>query len=192
MTRLWWVRHGPTHEKTLVGWRDVPADLSDQPRLARLADYLPQDGVIVASDLSRAAATADAIGGARQRLPDRRDLREMDFGIWDGMDWRDIAARDPELSRRFWETPGDLRAPGGESWHDLTARLRDAVDDLIADFTGRDIIIVAHMGVIMAQIQRAGGMTAYQALGHRIDNLSVTETRLTATGWELGRINHQP
>jgi len=32
-----------------------------------------------------------------------RALREMDFGIWDGMDWRDVAARDPDLSRRFWE-----------------------------------------------------------------------------------------
>ena len=27
--RLWWVRHGPTHEKAFCGWRDVPADLSD-------------------------------------------------------------------------------------------------------------------------------------------------------------------
>ena len=24
--RLWWVRHGPTHEKAFCGWRAVPAD----------------------------------------------------------------------------------------------------------------------------------------------------------------------
>ena len=36
VTRFWWVRHGPTHEKAFTGWRDVPADLSDSAALARL------------------------------------------------------------------------------------------------------------------------------------------------------------
>ncbi|HHL22744.1 MAG TPA: histidine phosphatase family protein, partial [Aliiroseovarius sp.] len=29
MISWWWLRHGPTHAKGLVGWSDVPADLSD-------------------------------------------------------------------------------------------------------------------------------------------------------------------
>ncbi|MDX5383564.1 MAG: histidine phosphatase family protein, partial [Rhodobacterales bacterium] len=29
MTRFFWLRHGPTHQKVFTGWRDVPADLSD-------------------------------------------------------------------------------------------------------------------------------------------------------------------
>jgi alpha-ribazole phosphatase len=192
MTRLWWVRHGPTHEKSFVGWRDVPADLSDTAHVARVADFLPADAVIVASDLRRASATADAIGRARHRLPDLRDLREMDFGVWDGMDWRAVAARDPDLSRRFWEEPGDLAAPGGESWNDVSARVARAVDDLTQRFAGRDIVLVAHMGVIMTQIQRASGSTAYQALGHQIDNLSVTDMTRDAGGWRLGAVNHLP
>ncbi len=192
MTRLWWVRHGPTHEKSFVGWRDVPADLSDTAQIARVADFLPQDAVIVASDLCRAYATADAIGRDRQRLPDQRDLREMDFGVWDGMDWRAVAERDPVLSRQFWEEPGDLRAPDGESWNDVSARVARVVDDLTARFSGRDIVLVAHMGVIMTQIQRASGGTAYQALGHQIDNLSVTQITRYPTGWSLGAVNHLP
>lgn len=192
MTRLWWVRHAPTHEKSFVGWRDVPADLSDTALIGRVADHLPTGAVIVASDLQRASTTADAIGGARHRLPDLRDLREMDFGIWDGMDWRDVAARDPDLSRRFWEEPGDLRAPDGESWNDVSARVARVVDDMTLRFAGRDIVLVAHMGVIMTQIQRASGSTAYQALGHRIDNLSVTRMVRDGIGWTLGAVNHLP
>ena len=192
MTRLWWVRHAPTHEKSFVGWRDVPADLSDTALIARVADHLPAGAVIVASDLQRASTTADAIGGARHRLPDLRALREMDFGIWDGMDWRDVAARDPDLSRRFWEEPGDLRAPDGESWNDVSARVARVVDDLTMRFAGRDIVLVAHMGVIMTQIQRASGSTAYQALGHQIDNLSVTRMARDGSGWTLGAVNHLP
>ena len=47
VTRFWWVRHGPTHEKAFVGWRDVPADLSDHAAIARLDAHLPQGAVLV-------------------------------------------------------------------------------------------------------------------------------------------------
>ena len=56
MTRFHLVRHGPTHEKTFVGWRDVPADLSDHAAIARLHEGLPQDALVVSSDLIRAVA----------------------------------------------------------------------------------------------------------------------------------------
>jgi alpha-ribazole phosphatase len=42
MTRLWLVRHGPTHARTMVGWTDLPADLSDVAALARLSAHLPR------------------------------------------------------------------------------------------------------------------------------------------------------
>ena len=61
MTVWHWVRHGPTHEKTFVGWRDVPADLSDRAALSRLDAALPEQALIVSSDLQRCVAT----GGAR-------------------------------------------------------------------------------------------------------------------------------
>ena len=62
MTTWHWVRHGPTHEKTFVGWRDVPADLSDHAQIARLDAHLPKEALMVSSDLIRCVATADAIG----------------------------------------------------------------------------------------------------------------------------------
>ena len=192
MTRLWWVRHGPTHEKCFTGWRDVPADLSDRGAIDRLSDHLPADAVVIASDLQRASATADAIAGGRVRLPDHPDLREIDFGVWDGMHFSDVAARDPDLSRRFWEEPGDLRAPDGESWNAVSARIARVVDHLTMRHAGGDIVLVAHMGAIMTQIQRAAGCTAYQAMGHQIDNLSVTQMTRHAGGWTLGRVNHLP
>ena len=86
MTTWHWVRHGPTHEKNFVGWRDVPADLSDAPRLARLNLHLPDDALLISSDLIRAVHTADALAlPTRRRLPHEPDLRELHFGAWDGM-----------------------------------------------------------------------------------------------------------
>ncbi|MEL6913940.1 MAG: histidine phosphatase family protein [Pseudomonadota bacterium] len=170
---VWWVRHGPTHETVFTGWRDVPADLSDSAALARLAGYLPAEATIVSSDLSRARATADAIQGARRRLGDHPGLREIDFGAWDGMAFDAIAARWPDLSRRFWEEPGDIAAPDGESWNAAEARVSAAIDE-IAAATGGPLIVVAHFGAILTQLRRARGCTPYEVLAQKIDNLSVT------------------
>lgn len=169
MSRLWLVRHGPTHARTMVGWTDIAADLSDAAALARLNAHLPQAPVI-SSDLSRAVSTADALAG-RPRLPHDRDLREIHFGAWEMRGFAEIEAETPELIRAFWETPGDVRPPGGESWHQMTARVEAALGRL-AQLP--EVIVVAHFGPIVAAIQLAGGLSPAEALVHRIDNLSVT------------------
>ena len=193
MTVWHWVRHAPTHEKSFVGWRDVPADLSDAAAIARLRDFLPRQAILVSSDLLRATATADVVQrDSHQRLPHQPDLREMDFGAWDGLRFDAVAARDPDLSRAYWDAPGDVQAPGGESWNMAATRVAAVVARINVDHPDRDIIAVAHFGVILTQIQRALGISPRDALAHRIDNLSVTRIL-----WRDGRgsaplINHLP
>ena len=74
MSDWFWIRHGPTHEKNFTGWRDVPADLSDRALIDRLSSYLPSEAVVVSSDLTRSVTTADALAGARPRLPHEPNL----------------------------------------------------------------------------------------------------------------------
>ena len=170
MTTWHWIRHGPTHEKTFVGWRDVPADLSDRQQIARLHAHLPQEALLISSDLIRSVATADALDHPdRRRLDHAPDLRELHFGAWDGMHFSDVAARDPELSRAYWETPGDIAA-----------------------HPDKHIISVAHFGVILTQVQRALNLSAQEAMRHKIDNLSVTSLTHRDGLWEVAHINHLP
>lgn len=187
----WWVRHGPTHAKNMVGWRDLPADLSNKAALERLSDFLPDQAAVVSSDLSRAVSTADAVTGTRHRLPHQQSLREFNFGDWDGLHWDEVATRDPALSRAFWEDPGDHQAPNGESWNQLAGRVSGTVDR-INTHGDRHVIAVAHFGTILTQIARAGGMTPYAALGHKIDNLSVTRLDWDGRLWSIHSINHLP
>lgn len=190
MSRFFWVRHGPTHAKSMVGWSDLPADLGDAARIARLSAYLPEDALVISSDLIRARATADALAGSRTRLPETRDLREIHFGAWELQPFDSIP--DQTHLRAFWEQPGDIRPPGGESWHEVAARVTGAVERLCRAHPGRDIVAVAHMGAILTQVQTALGITAYEAFGHKIDNLSVTELRRDAAGWHAEAINRMP
>lgn len=192
MTRLFLIRHGPTHAKSMVGWSDLPADLSDRAALDRLSSALPKEALVVSSDLSRAVDTASAIAGERQRLDHRADLREIHFGEWELRSWKEVDAEDPDRIRAYWETPGDVRPPGGESWNEVCARVNRAIDGLIADHLGQDLIVVGHFGQILTQIQRAAGLTAQQAFSHKIDNLSLTEIHHHPKGWHLERINHLP
>jgi len=192
MTVWHWVRHGPTHEKTFVGWRDVPADLSDAEQIARLDAALPRPALVVSSDLIRAKATADVLMAGRQRLPDEADMREFNFGDWDGLHFTDVSERDPRLSRCYWEEPGDIAPPNGESWNAAAARIAPFVDRVNAAHPEAHVVAVAHFGIILTQVQRASGLSAYEVLGHRVDNLSVTRLVHEAGAWRVEAINHCP
>jgi len=191
MTRLWLVRHGPTHAKSMIGWTDLPADLSDAAQIARLHAHLPAGAVLQSSDLIRATATADALAQGRHRLPHDPALREIHFGAWEQRSFAEIDAEAPDHIRAFWETPGDVAAPDGESWNDLRARIGAAITALTQTHQG-DIIVVAHFGAILAAVQHATGISTAEALSHKIDNLSVTRLDLGPSGWMLHQINHLP
>jgi len=186
--RLWWVRHGPTHAKGLIGWTDLPADLSDTARLARLSAALPQ-APVVSSDLDRAVATADALAGERPRLPHEPGLREMHFGQWEGRTAAELEVLAPERSRAFWEDPEATSPPGGESWQEAADRVARAADRL--GRTHGEVILVAHFGAILTQLQRARGISAAEVLGQRIDTLSLTCLSFDGT-WRVERVNHCP
>ncbi|NJM81912.1 MAG: histidine phosphatase family protein [Tabrizicola sp.] len=192
MTRLWWVRHAPTHSRAFAGWRDIAADLSDTASLARLDAYLPKAALLTSSDLVRATATADALAPGRDRLPPLPALREFDFGDWDGLGFDEVARRWPDLSRAYWEKPGHIAPPNGESWWQAEARISSAADALVAANPGRDIIAVAHFGAILTQLARAKEIAPEQVLAQRIDNLSVTCLCCTGPRWTVSAVNHIP
>ena len=120
------------------------------------------------------------------------NLREFNFGIWDGMEFEAVSSRDPKLSKDFWETPGDIIAPEGESWNILKNRVSNVVEEYTRDYRGADIIAVAHFGVILTQLQIALGITPYEAISYKIDNLSVTKISIDGKKRLVSGINITP
>ncbi|MFC2970142.1 histidine phosphatase family protein [Acidimangrovimonas pyrenivorans] len=191
LTRWWWVRHGPTHQRCFTGWRDVPADLSDHDHIARLDTHLPRDALLVSSDLLRAVATADVLAEGRTRLPHAAAIREFDFGDWDGCAFDEVLHSQPEAARAFWKHPGEAAPPGGESWNEAASRVTGFVDGLTRTHPGRDIVAVAHLGVILTQLRRAGELTAAEAITQHIAPLSVTRIDGDGVEWQLRQVNHE-
>lgn len=192
MTTWWWVRHGPTHSKALIGWTDLAADLSDLAALERLDDLLPKQALVVSSDLIRCVKTADAISQNRTRLPHAPEIRELNFGDWESRTFGEVSKSDPDTSRAYWADPGDVAPPNGESWNQTSARVSAYVDRLNQSHQGQNIVAVAHFGVILTQLQRAGRMTARSALSFKIDNLSVTRLEFLDPDWRVQSVNQIP
>jgi len=189
MTTWWWIRHGPTHAKGLIGWTDLPADLSDTAALSWLEAQLPQTGLVVSSDLARAISTADAIQGARKRLPHTAMLREIHFGDWEGKTTAELSKTDPQRARAYWTDPGETHPPNGESWDAAGARVARFVQQINRQHKGAHIIAVAHFGVILTQLQRATGMQAKSVLSFKINNLSLTRLQFLDPDWQVLGVN---
>ncbi|MCF6273586.1 MAG: histidine phosphatase family protein [Rhodobacteraceae bacterium] len=193
-TSYWFVRHGPTHATGFCGHTDLPADLSDAAQIARLKAYLPADAKILSSDLSRARETARAIHSHQLWLPEAPALREMNFGDWEGKGFASVEKNNPDLWRSFWEEPGDIAPPNGESWHQLSLRINEALAALHSAGPQGDIIITAHFAVILAALQQATGMTPKAVFSFKIDNFSVTRLDYLhkSNNWRVVQVNHLP
>ncbi len=188
---FWWVRHGPTHAKALIGHTDIAVDLSDLPALDRLKSFLPMQDKLFSSDLIRASETAQAISNISAPVLKRKGLREMNFGDWEGKSFEVVAKSDPEFSRGFWENPGDTSPPNGECWNVFSQRIHSEIDTLISLATSKHIVVVAHFGVILAALQLAGGFSNKSVFSFKINNLSVTRLcyHSTNAAWSIRSVN---
>src|SRR5215469_8686261 len=165
------LRHGDTRlspEHRFSGRRDVPLSASGtrQARAAacRLATSSPIDAV-VSSPLLRAVATAAIAArelGLTAVIDD--DLRETDFGDWDGFTLAEIQQRWPAAAAA-WRYDPEQAPPGGESFAATEHRVNRACDRLLRDHGGQTVLVVSHITPIKILLCRALGVplgTAYR------------------------------
>src|SRR5258708_14804460 len=98
---IWLVRHGETDAPagTIIGATDTPLGAGGREQARRLALEMAKCplGLIISSDLQRAADTARAIAEPHHLTIERTAaLRELDFGQWEGRSlaelWREAPA----------------------------------------------------------------------------------------------------
>ena len=158
------LRHGDTKlspEHRFSGLRDVPLSASGtrqaQAAACRLAAGAPIDAV-VSSPLQRAVATAAIVARelALTAVIDD-DLRETDFGEWDGLTLEEIQQRWPGAAA-IWRRDPDQAPPGGESFAATALRVNRACDRLRRDHGGQTILVVCHITPIKILLCRALGV----------------------------------
>lgn len=125
------VRHGETvHNVAGIaqGWNDSALSAAGEEQVRSLAERLAAIGVdaLYSSSLQRALTTARAIS-ATTGLPIRvlDDLREMNYGGWEGRSFLDVRQSDSDSYHR-WIVDPDAPCPQGESHNDVRQRLERA------------------------------------------------------------------
>jgi len=149
-TTLVLVRHGVTTftiEKRFSGVGDPP--LVEQGRLQAkaVAERLAARGgidLVVSSPLSRCRETASIVAaavGAPVEYDD--DLREIDFGVWEGLTFETVRERWPR-ELELWLSDTSISPPEGESYDALRHRVLTAQQRLVNRNRGRTVCVVTH------------------------------------------------
>lgn len=109
---------------------------------------------VYVSPLRRARETAAILFPDAEQIP-VDDLREMDFGAFEGRGWREM---ETDAAYRSWVDGGCLgRCPGGEDRAGFSARVCDAFERVLrAARDEKALVIVAHGGTQMAVLDRWG------------------------------------
>ena len=164
-TRLFLVRHGETmanREYRYIGTRDDPLSILGQTQATQLAEALSvlPIAAVYSSPLQRTYDTALPIA-TWQSLEVQRvdDLRECDFGTWEGLSRAEVLERSPEDSQRLceWERNTSIAPPGGESFEALQQRVCAAVEHLAQAHPDQAIVLVSHVGPIKVLLSAALG-----------------------------------
>ena len=149
MRTVYLIRHGepqlPDGRRICLSRTDLPLSDEGHRQAERLAAYFADiqlEGVY-SSDLLRAKETALHISVQATALP---GLQELGVGEWEGLTFREIRERDPNLYARRGEDPAEHIMPGGERPADCRDRALTALRDLLQKTEG-DIAVVAHAGV---------------------------------------------
>jgi alpha-ribazole phosphatase len=157
-----------------------------------------------APHLSRAHHTAEALWRSgyfneNEAAPPLRsvpEFAEQHLGEWRGLDRAQFAAGRPAMAASYWYAPADERPAGGESFAEVCARVRVAVDRLTDAFRGRDIVAVAHGGSIRAALAIALSLDPQAVLAFAVENCSLTRLDYfegqSGSGWRIGTVNQQP
>lgn len=169
------IRHAATDMAgTLCGQSNPPLNAMGRKQAKLLAHLLQgcKFRRLYTSDLLRAVETAQPL----QLLCDadlvvRKELREIDFGEWEGKRWSQIHRDGAGITSL--ESSPDLCPPGGETFGCFRDRVLRELNEIAADCNRAPTIVVTHLGVIRLALKELGPANEALALPHRIDYCSV-------------------
>ena len=159
-TRLILLRHGEPDETVrgrCYGRLDPGLSRRGQEQMRQAWVLLAEQSTaaIYASPLRRAVESAclRSIGTPAATVDDR--LREIDFGVFEGLTYEEIAKRYPRKYDEWMTRPASVVFPDGESFPALRARVLEALEQIRRNHCGETVAVVSHGGVNRAALALA-------------------------------------
>jgi len=141
---------------------------------------------LITSPLIRCSHFARSLG-SKYDLPVHIENRfkEVGFGDWEGRTRAEIQSTSPKAYEAFYRDPVKNRPPGAESLEAFFSRVSEGVEEVINNFSGQNILVVGHAGVIravMAHVLLIPPLLAYRI---KVDHAGITRIRYGELGVTL-------
>jgi 2,3-bisphosphoglycerate-dependent phosphoglycerate mutase len=185
------VRHGQTAWNALgriQGHTDIDLDDTGRRQAQALGGALADVGLdaIYASDLARARDTArPAARRAGLTVVADPGLRERGFGIFEGLTHLEVAARWPELARRWRARDPDFDPEGGESLARFNERSVACAARIASRHAGQTVALVTHGGVLDCLYRAATRVGLREARTWQLGNASINRLLHSPEGFVL-------
>ena len=184
------VRHGATAHTAqgrFSGSTGADPVLSEvgEDQAARLGARLrarPGLVAVVTSPVTRAHRTAAVVAEACG-LPLRvdADLREIDFGRWEGRTGAEVE-RDWPAELAAWRAGADIAVPGGETVAAVAARAAAARAAALREHPGGTVVLVSHLYPVRLSVLDVLGAPHAGVQRMVLEPTAVTEIRVGAAG----------
>ena len=194
--RLILIRHGDLGDRCrgrYIGRTDAPLSAEGRRQAAALAGPLARllNGTsLLVSPLRRTRETAERALGRGANFAVDSDLREIDFGRWEGMGFAEILAADPAAVDRWAALVEDFAFPDGESIGNFRKRIAAAAGRIAADPAGT-VVAVTHGGVIRFLICHFLGLPDRAHLLFDVQPASISEIRIDGGKGVLTLLNER-
>ena len=194
MTKVYLIRHGKTQWNLESRYQGANGDsplLTDSYRAIELfassLQRIPFEHAY-ASPLKRARITAQALlNHLNPEIPLTIDsrLKEFNLGKMEGMHFEDVAAKWPEVLKNFRHHPDkyDESLVEGESFLEVIARFRAAIEEYCRQYPNGNILVISHGAALNAAINALIGTP----LAHLKDRGGLSNTSTTVLTTNDGR-----
>jgi alpha-ribazole phosphatase len=195
--RLLLTRHGQTDWNIAgryQGQSDIPLNQTGQSQAEGLAKRLSLETIhaVYASDLSRAADTASRILSMQQRaavLHTDVRWRELSFGDWEGMNYKEMSAHSPDVFAKWMLDPQHVSTPNGETLDHLAERVHAAFVELKNKHKDETVLVVSHSGALQALLAFTLGVDLNRYWQFRISQASLSELNVFSDSVTLNLLN---
>ena len=182
------LRHGKTsanEDGIYIGRTDLPLSEAGKEELRELYETheYPKVQKVYTSPLERAVQSAEILFPDRE-LEEVDDLREVDFGIFEGIRAEELLNLD---SYKKWLKGGlDNSPPNGESLRSMMVRCYTALNGIILDMMENNIThsgIMTHSGILM-NMMSCFGLPKMKPMQYACPRGHGYEVMVTAQMWQ--------
>lgn len=193
------LRHGSTDENLqgkFIGSSDVPISEIGKEEVGKLSSAISEmnPNRVLCSPLKRCRQTYESLNDEGCDLPPcemESDLREIDFGSWEGLSFKEIASAFPEQTKSWSTFDKNFSFPAGEGLESFLNRM-DKLSGQLAEMEDEVCLLITHGGVIRHLLCRWLGLDPRQYLLFHAAPASLTSVEIFKDKGVLLQLNWKP